>query len=57
MEAFRGSEGVFLMTPGIIPLATHELALGKQLADAAVEAGVPHIIFSSLENVDKITRW
>jgi uncharacterized protein YbjT (DUF2867 family) len=53
-EAFRGSDGVFLMTPGIIPPDTHEAELGKQLADAAIEAGVRHIIFSSLENVDKI---
>ena len=56
VEAFRGSDGVFMMTPGIAPPATHELELGKQLADAAVEAGVPYIIFSSLENVDKITE-
>jgi uncharacterized protein YbjT (DUF2867 family) len=55
VEAFRGSDGVFMLTPGIIPPATHEVALGKQLADAAIEAGVPHIIFSSLENVDTIT--
>ncbi|RFM26459.1 NmrA/HSCARG family protein [Deminuibacter soli] len=54
-EAFRGSDGVFMMTPGIAPPQTHEAALGKQLADAAVEAGVPHIIFSSLENVAEIT--
>lgn len=55
VEAFRGSDGVFMMTPSIAPPATHEAALGKQLAEAAVEAGVRHIIFSSLENVDKIT--
>ena len=55
VKAFRGSNGVFLMTPGIVPPATHEMELGKQLADAAIEAGVQHIIFSSLENVDKIT--
>jgi len=55
VEAFRGSDGVFMMTPGIAPPQTHELGLGKQLADAAVEAGAKHIIFSSLENVDKIT--
>ena len=54
-EAFRGSESIFMMTPGIIPPQTHEMALGKQLADAAVKAGVQHIIFSSLENVDSIT--
>lgn len=56
IKAFRGSDGVFMMTPGIIPPASHEAELGKQLADAAVEAGVPHIIFSSLENVDKISQ-
>ena len=54
-NAFRGSQGVFLLTPAIVPPATHELELGKQQADAAVEAGVQHIIFSSLENVEKIT--
>ncbi|WP_208644944.1 NmrA/HSCARG family protein [Mucilaginibacter kameinonensis] len=55
VEAFRDSHGVFIMTPGIAPPQTHELELGKQLADAAVEAGAQHIIFSSLENVDQIT--
>ncbi|WPU97743.1 NmrA/HSCARG family protein [Mucilaginibacter sp. cycad4] len=55
VEAFRGSDGVFMMTPGIDPHQTHEEELGKQLANAAVEAGVKHIIFSSLENVDQIT--
>ena len=60
VDAFRGSYGVFLMTPPISPPATHEADLGKQQADAAVEAGVQHIIFSSLENVEKITggkKW
>jgi uncharacterized protein YbjT (DUF2867 family) len=56
MEAFRGSYGVFMMTPGIAPPQTHEMELGKQLANAALEAGVRHIIFSSLENVDQITN-
>lgn len=56
VEAFRGSAGVFMLTPSIVPPATHEVELGKQLADAAVEAGVRHVIFSSLENVDKITN-
>lgn len=55
VEAFRGSDGVFIMTPGIAPPQTHEFELGKQLADAAVEADVKHLIFSSLENVGKIT--
>lgn len=56
VDAFHGSEGVFMMTPSIVPPATHEMELGKQLADAAVEAGVQHVIFSSLENVEKITE-
>jgi uncharacterized protein YbjT (DUF2867 family) len=55
VEAFRGSDGIFMMTPGIAPPQTHEFELGKQLADAAVKAGVQHIVFSSLENVDRIT--
>jgi uncharacterized protein YbjT (DUF2867 family) len=54
-EAFRGSDSVFMMTPGIAPPQTHELELGKQLADAALAAGVKHIVFSSLENVKQIT--
>lgn len=55
-DAFRGSDGVFLMTPNIVPPASYELDLGKELADAAVNAGVRHLIFSGLENVDKISR-
>ncbi len=56
VHAFRGSHGAFLMTPVVIPPDTHEFELGKQQADAAVEAGVRHIVFSSLENVDRITE-
>ncbi|WP_316777814.1 NmrA/HSCARG family protein [Pedobacter antarcticus] len=56
VEAFRGSDGVFIITPSITPEQTHEMELGKELADAAVEAGVRHLIFSSLENVNKITK-
>lgn len=55
VQAFRGSYGVFLITPGIVPPNTHEFALGKELADSALEAKVEHLIFSSLENVDRIT--
>jgi hypothetical protein len=43
------------MTPPIAPPETIEAPLGRQLADAAVEAGVGHIVFSTLENVEKIT--
>jgi uncharacterized protein YbjT (DUF2867 family) len=55
VQAFRGSHGAFLLTPPIAPPATHEADLGKQQADAAVEAGVQHVIFSGLEDVDRIT--
>lgn len=54
-NAFVGSHGVFLMTPPIPPPAAHESELGIQQADAAVAAGVQHIVFSSLENVERIT--
>lgn len=60
IEAFKGSEGVFMITPGIPPEAplalTHERELGREIADAAVEAGVQYLVFSSLENVEKITE-
>ncbi|AYN25961.1 NmrA/HSCARG family protein [Buttiauxella sp. 3AFRM03] len=64
IQAFKGAHGVFMMTPGITPEAvnasTHETELGKEIADAAVEAGVQHLVFTSLENVDRITdgaKW
>lgn len=60
VQAFRGAQGAFIMTPGIAPPDTSEVALGKEQADAAVEAGVEHVVFSGLENVDKLTsgkKW
>lgn len=59
-KAFQNSYGAFLMTPPIAPPDRSEFQIGKDLADAAVAAGVQHIIFSSLENVEKITggkKW
>jgi uncharacterized protein YbjT (DUF2867 family) len=55
VTAFTGADGVYLMTPQINPQEDVEFALGKQLADAALTACVGHIVFSSLENVEKIT--
>jgi uncharacterized protein YbjT (DUF2867 family) len=62
--AFQGSHGVFLMTPMFVPATvnaeTPEFELGKQLADAAVIAGVQHVVFTALEDVQKITggtKW
>ena len=64
IQAFKGAHGVFVMTPGITPetvnAQTHETQLGMEIADAAVEAGVKHLVFSSLENVDRVTdgaKW
>jgi uncharacterized protein YbjT (DUF2867 family) len=56
VTAFTDADGVYLMTPQLDPRDNVEFALGKELADAAVEAGVGHIVFSTLENVDKITN-
>ncbi|MBW9089278.1 NmrA/HSCARG family protein [Rhizobium wenxiniae] len=55
LAAFKGADGAYLMTPQLLPQYNAEFALGKQLADAAVEAGVGHIVFSTLENVEKIS--
>jgi hypothetical protein len=60
--AMRGSAGAFLMTPPIVkvPPAELEFTLGKELADAAVAAGVGHVVFSGLENVKARTggtKW
>jgi uncharacterized protein YbjT (DUF2867 family) len=56
VAAFAGAEGVYLMTPQMDPQADDEFVFGKQLADAAVEAGVRHIVFSALENAQEITN-
>lgn len=60
VNAFKDSEGAFLMTPPIAPPDTSEFPLGCEMVDAAVEAGVKHIVFSTLANVEKITggkKW
>lgn len=55
VAAFTDADGAYLMTPQLLPQDNAEYVLGKQLADAAVEAGVRHIVFSTLENVDQIS--
>ena len=60
VEAFESAEGAFLMTPPLLPPDSEEYPLGSQLADAAVEAGVNHVVFSTLENVEERTsgtKW
>jgi len=56
VAAFEGAAGAFLMTPPVIPPDPREAPLGRQMADAAVTAGVRHIVFSTLENVDRISN-
>ncbi|MFF9624807.1 NmrA/HSCARG family protein [Streptomyces griseosporeus] len=53
VQAFGSADGAFLMTPPVAPPSTAEFTLGCQLADAAVEAGVGHLVFSTLENVQE----
>ena len=60
--AMRGSAGAFLMTPPIVrvPPADTEFAIGREMADAAVAAGVEQVVFSGLENVEARTggaKW
>lgn len=60
VQALEGSRGVFMLTPPVAPPEDFETALGMEMADAAVEAGVDHIVFSSLEHVERITggqKW
>ncbi|WP_299574749.1 NmrA/HSCARG family protein [uncultured Williamsia sp.] len=54
-DAFRSAQAAFLMTPPVAPPSDDEYVLGCELADAAVEAGVEHVVFSTLENVDERT--
>ena len=53
--AFTGARNAFLVTPPTPPENSCEFELGCRLADAAVRAGVEHIVFSTLENVDEIS--
>lgn len=55
-EAIKGSHTVFLVTNyWESGKASVELAQGRNVADAAKEAGVSHLIFSSLLNVTQAT--
>ncbi|KAB5562999.1 hypothetical protein GE09DRAFT_1219582 [Coniochaeta sp. 2T2.1] len=57
LSALTGAHTVFIMTPpssGLTNFET-ELAKAKTMADAAVEAGVGYIIFSTLPSVTEIS--
>lgn len=55
VDAFSGARAAFLITPPTPPRGSREYELGCRIADAAVRAGVEHVVFSALENVDEIT--
>ncbi|KAJ6471738.1 hypothetical protein C8R47DRAFT_1222002 [Mycena vitilis] len=55
-DALRGSEAVFAVTAIIMPITAdgpNELVQGKNMVDAAKEAGVKFFIFTSLPSLDK----
>jgi len=55
--ALKGSYGAFLLTNFWDPDSMgKETDLGKKLVDAAAAAKVPHIVWSALENVEKISH-
>jgi len=57
VEALKGSYGAFLMTNFWDPsLMTSEKENGIKLIDAAHKAGVKHIVWSTLENVKKVSK-
>lgn len=56
VEAVSGSDSVFLVTtPTYTEKSTLELEQGKNVANAANQAGIKHLVFSSLLNVTQIT--
>ncbi|KAL5043537.1 hypothetical protein BDW71DRAFT_187899 [Aspergillus fruticulosus] len=56
VQALSGSHSVFLVTtPTFTENSDLELTQGKNVADAAKQAGVQHLIFSSLLNVTEST--
>ncbi|KAJ7618816.1 hypothetical protein DFH06DRAFT_1011921 [Mycena polygramma] len=57
-DALRGSEAVFGVTATIYPISAegpNELVQGKNMVDAAKEAGVKYFIFTSLPSLSKIS--
>ncbi|KAF7294127.1 NmrA domain-containing protein [Mycena chlorophos] len=54
VDAFRGCEAVFAMT-GLTTPGVDEVAQGKNLVDAAKEAGVKFFLWSGLPNMTKLS--
>ena len=55
--AVRGMHGVFSVQPALIPpdFAQNELQRGRNVADAAHEAGVSHFVYASVASADRAT--
>ncbi|KAJ7611428.1 NAD(P)-binding protein [Mycena polygramma] len=60
VSALRGSEGVFAVTlsgfPPYTPERPSQVTHGKNIVDAAKEAGIKFFIFSSLPGLTKLTK-
>jgi uncharacterized protein YbjT (DUF2867 family) len=57
VKCMKGSYGAFLMTDSKEPNQQgRELEFGKKLVDAARQAGVKHIIWSTLPNVNRLSN-
>ncbi|KAK7042203.1 NmrA domain-containing protein [Favolaschia claudopus] len=58
VEVLKGSEAVFAVTmPNVFtPDQPNEVAQGKDIVDAAKEAGVKFFVYSSLPNMTKLSR-
>lgn len=56
-EAVRGAYGVFSVQPALIPpdFAENELQRGLDVAEAAHEAGVGHLVYASVASADRET--
>lgn len=55
-SAFTGVDGLFAMTTFAGPRGTQgEVEHGKQIADAAREVGVPHVVYSSVGGAERAT--
>lgn len=53
--AFRGARAVFLMSTPFGTDVDTEIRQGVAAVDAAVRAGVPHVVFSSVAHADRAT--
>jgi uncharacterized protein YbjT (DUF2867 family) len=53
--AAAGVDGVWAVTSPFVNGVEHETVHGRNLVDGAVQAGVPHFVFSSVADADKNT--